>query len=326
VRVAVFGAGNWGRNHVRTFCSVLGEDAVVVCDPDQARLDALTAEYPGIETCNRPSYDGIDAVVIAAPAAVHYELAQDALRAGFHVLVEKPMALTVPDGERLIRLAEEQGKVLMVDHLLEYHPAVLRLQGLIEEGRLGKLLHMTSRRLNLGVIRSEENALWSLAPHDISILLMLSGDEPISVAAHGAAFLQAGIPDLAHLTMRFADGLFAHVHVSWLDPIKTRALTVVGDAAMVTFDDTAEEPLILHEKRAAMLEGRGVPQRGAEVPVPVDSGEPLRRVAEAFVECVRTGATPRADGHDGLRVLRVLDAAQRSLDAGGAPIALEGAP
>ena len=324
MRVAVFGAGGWGKNHVRTFCSILGEDAVVVCDPAPARLKAAQASHPGIETCDRPRFDGIDAIVIAAPAALHYELTKEALTGGFHVLVEKPIALTASEAQELVRLADAQERILMVDHLLEYHPAVVRLKELIDEGRLGRLLHLTSRRLNLGVIRTEENALWSLAPHDVSVILRLLGEEPSEVSAHGATYLQEGIPDVVHVSLRFLSGALGQVHASWLDPVKVRALTVVGEEAMAVFDDVGPDRLTLFDAKARRDGSRYVPERESASVIDLAPGEPLRRVAEAFLESVETGRPPIADGRDGLRVVRVLEAAQRSLDAGGSAVRIEG--
>ena len=330
MRVAIFGAGGWGKNHVRTFCSILGEEAVVVCDPDLDRLDAVRSRYPRVETCNRPRSDGVDAVVIAAPAALHYELAAEALRDGFHVLVEKPIALTSADARELVESADRNHRILMVDHLLEYHPAVLRLEELVQEGRLGRILHLDSRRLNLGVIRTEENALWSLAPHDISVILRLLGEMPEEIAAHGASYLQDGIVDLAHVTLQFPRGTLAHVHVSWLDPVKVRSLAVAGEKGMAVFDDTvsSDDPkrskLTLFDARAERDGDRYVPRRGEAAPISLVEGEPLLRVAEAFLESIETGHPPVADGGDGLRVVRILEAAQASLDAGGKVVRLGG--
>ena len=327
MRVGIFGVGGWGKNHVRTFCELLGEGSVVACDPDRARLDAARAAHPGIETCDHPDVakdKGIDAIVIAAPAALHHALAREALGDGFHVLVEKPMTLTARDSEELVRLADEQDRILMVDHLIEYHPAVVRLKEIVDEGRLGRVLHLTSRRLNLGVIRSEENALWSLAPHDISVILQLVGSEPTEVRAVGGTFLQEGIPDVAHLTMRFGDGALAHVHASWLDPIKVRALTVVGEGGMAVFDDVASEKLRLFDFKAGRDGDRYVPRREGEEVIDCGGPEPLRRVAEAFLESVETERPPVADGRDGLRVVRVLEAAQASLDRDGETVRIGG--
>lgn len=284
----------------------------------------MSAMYAGIRTSERPVFEGFDGAVIAAPAALHYALAVEALNAGVHVLVEKPIALTPKEADELVRLADKRRVILMVDHLLEYHPAVVRLREEIGGERLGDVLHLSSQRLNLGVIRTEENALWSLAPHDISVILYLLGEAPVEVSAHGAAFLQPGIPDLAHVMLRFASGALGHVHVSWLDPIKTRRVVLVGERGMAIFDELAEQKLVIHDKRAEPNERGYVPHHGEKDGVPVEDAEPLLLVAEAFLSSIQSGMAPKADGRDGLRVVRVLDAAQRSMDAGGAPIRLEG--
>jgi len=321
MRVSILGAGGWGQNLVRVFCELLGDEHVLVCDPREARRTAMKTEHPGIRVSEGPVFEGIDAVVIAAPAVAHAELARKALAAGRHVLVEKPIALTARDAAELVGLAKEKGTILMVDHLLEYHPAVRELKRLIDERRLGRLLHLTSERLNLGVIRSEENALWSLAPHDISVILYLLGEEPSEVAAHGAAYLQPGIEDVAFVTLRFPSGAVGHVHVSWLDPVKTRRLTVVGEEKMAVFDDSEKQAqLFLHDARAEHVEGLLRPRRGGVESIPIPKGEPLRAMAETFLESVRTGTPPASDGQDGLRVVRVLEAAARSMKEGGKPV------
>lgn len=319
--VSILGAGGWGQNLVRVFCELLGDEHVLVCDPREARRTAMKAEHPGIRISERPVFEGVDAVVIAAPVVAHAELARAALAAGRHVLVEKPIALTARDAADLVGLAKEKGTILMVDHLLEYHPAVRKLKQEVDGGRLGRLLHLTSERLNLGVIRSEENALWSLAPHDISVILYLLGEEPSEVAAHGAAYLQPGIEDVAFVTLRFPSGALGHVHVSWLDPVKTRRLTVVGEEKMAVFDDSEKQAqLFLHDARVEHVEGLLRPRHGGVESIPIPKGEPLRAMAETFLESVRTGTPPPSDGEDGLRVVRVLEAAARSMKEGGKPV------
>jgi len=323
-KIAILGVGNWGKNHVRVFCELLGNENVIVCDPDASRREAMKAAHPGVSLSSEPVLSDVDAVVIATPAVTHFDLARETLLAGRHVLVEKPIALTSREAEELVSLAEERGRILMVGHLLEYHPAVQALKRLVEEGKLGRLLHLSSQRLNLGVIRTEENALWSLAPHDISIMLYLLDEEPIEVAAHGAAYLQPGIEDVCFLTLRFPSGAVGHVHVSWLDPVKTRRLTVVSERAMAVYDDLAGDQLMLHHKRAAERNGKYVPQKGKSEAIPVVEVEPLRAMAESFLEAVKTGENPLSDGKDGLRVLRVLEAAQESMESGGKPVPLGG--
>jgi predicted dehydrogenase len=323
-KLAMVGIGNWGKNHLRTFVSLLGENRVIACDTDTGRLERAQAQYPRLETTTQIgdvlSDSSIDAVVIATPVVTHYDLAKAALSAGKHVLVEKPITLRSSEAEELIALSEHEEKILMVDHFLEYHPAVTALKRLVKEGTLGNLLHLTSQRLNLGVIRSEENALWSLAPHDISVILYLLGEEPIEVAAHGAAYLQPGIEDVCYLTMRFASGAAGHVHLSWLDPIKTRRLTVVGDQAMAVYDDVVQEKLVLYAKRAEKRGEKFVALNDGAHVIQLDPGEPLRKVDMAFLSSIETGQPPLSDGEDGLRVVRVLETAQKSINSGRNPI------
>jgi UDP-2-acetamido-3-amino-2,3-dideoxy-glucuronate N-acetyltransferase len=211
----------------------------------------------------------------------------------------------------------------MVDHLLEYHPAVSRLKSLLDEGVLGKIRHMTSQRLNLGVIRSEENAWWSLAPHDVSIVLHLMNKGPVEVSAVGGAYLQEGIPDVTHATLRFDDGAIAQIHVGWLEPVKTRRLTVVGESAMAVFDDMSNDKLILRSDDIHMKEGRYVIEKVPPEAQGIADVEPLRSMAEAFLSCIKTGVPPRSDGWDGLRVVQVLEAVQESMDKGGEIVRLE---
>ena len=322
-KIAILGAGNWGENHVRIFCGLLGNENVIVCDPDQARREAMGLAHPGVSLSPEPVFDSVDAVVIATPAATHYALVREALLSGRDVLVEKPMALTSRDATELVALADEKDRILMVDHLLEYHPAVEGLKALVDGGKLGKLLHLSSQRLNLGVIRTEENALWSLAPHDISVMLYLLGEEPAEVAAHGEAYLQPEIVDVAYLILRFPSGALGHVHVSWLDPVKTRRLTVVGDHRMAVYDDGAEDELVLFDQRVDRAGAIFRPHRGGAKAVPISSAEPLRTMAEAFLHSVTTRKPPRSGGADGLGVVRVLQAAQESMHLGGKPVGME---
>jgi len=316
MRVAILGAGGWGKNLVRVFCQILGAEGVLVCDPSEKQRSAMEQAYPGVNTSERNDYDAADAVIIAAPAVAHFELARHALRAGKHVLVEKPMTLTARDSEELISIANGSDRILMVDHLLEYHPAVVKLRELIGEGALGRIYHLTSQRLNLGVVRQEENALWSLAPHDISVMLDLLNEEPREVVARGEVYLQPGVEDVTHATLTFPSGVLGHVHSSWLDPVKVRRLTVTGDRCMAVFDDMAENKLVLFHHAVSQDEasGRISVERGLEEIVELPPAEPLRSMAETFLQSINTGIPPRSDGHDGLRVVRVLEQAQRSIE------------
>jgi predicted dehydrogenase len=315
VHVAVVGCGAWGKNHVRTHASI--GSLVAVVDPVPAVAEAHAATY-GVEarTFEQVLADpAIDGVVIAAPAADHARLAEAALAAGKHVFVEKPLALTVDDAERVVAAAEAAGRVLMVGHLLQYHPAFLALRDLVADGRLGELRYLYSNRLNLGQFRQEENSLWSFAPHDLSMLLSLVGEEPDQVWATGAAFLSTDVADVTTTHLGFPSGPRAHVFVSWLHPFKEQRLVVVGSEAMAVFDDLNgwEDKLVLFDHGVDWSQGRPRPEKADGVPVVLDQTEPLRVECEHFLSCIRTGATPRTDGVEGLRVLRVLARAQESL-------------
>lgn len=330
IALGVAGLGNWGPNLLRNFAALPGCEVRVCCDRDTAALERARRQHPAVVATSRFAdlLDApIDAVVIATPAPTHYELARAALLAGMHVFVEKPITLDVAQAQELIGLAEERRRILMVGHLLEYHPAVVRLRALIEAGELGELRYIYSQRLNLGIVRRDENVMWSLAPHDISVLLMLLGGRPVEVSAQGMAYLQPGVEDVVFLTIRFEHGQLGHVHVSWLDPHKTRRFTVVGARKMAVFDDVAAtEKLRVYDQGVVPTYasyGEALTIRFGDIHIPrVDMREPLRLECEHFVECVRAGRQPRSDGRDGLRVLRVLAAGQRSLEQGGAPVQL----
>lgn len=325
-KLAVVGVGNWGKNLLRNFSLLLGEERVIACDTDTRRLQEIRSQYPHVSTASDLSAlldnSCLEAVVIATPVVTHFELARQALLAGKHVFVEKPIALRCAEAQQLIDLAEQKKRVLMVDHLLEYHPAVERLQQLIQAGELGEIFYLYSQRLNWGIIRTEENALWSLAPHDISVMLYLLGEEPRRVWAHSARYLQDKIEDLALVMLEFDRGVRAHLHISWLDPQKVRKLIVIGSKKMAIFDDTARQKFVLLNKFATRGDrGFVLHDEGAQA-VPIEGQEPLQRACEHFLSCIEWGERPRSDGHDGLRVLRVLEAAQRSLEAQGDPIPL----
>jgi len=318
-RVAVVGCGAWGKNHVRTHASI-GSLAAVV-DPVPSVAEAHAATYGvAARTFDEVLADAtVDGVVIAAPAADHARLAEAALAAGKHVFVEKPLALTVGDAERVVAAAAAADRVVMVGHLLQYHPAFLALRDLVDAGRLGELRYLYSNRLNLGQFRQEENSLWSFAPHDLSMLLSLVGEEPDRVWATGAAYLTDGIADVTTTHLAFPGGPHAHVFVSWLHPFKEQRLVVVGSEAMAVFDDLNDWPdkLVLFEHGVDWSDGRPRPKKADGAPVPLDQTEPLRVECEHFLACIQTGATPRTDGLEGLRVLRVLAQAQASLGSIG---------
>lgn len=321
VRVAVIGCGYWGRNLVRTFAQ-LGS-LVAVVDPDPTTAAAL-AEQHGVRSRDLSEVladDAVDAVVIAAPAKDHASLALAALAAGKHVFVEKPLALDVAEAEAVVAAAAERGLTLMVGHLLQYHPAFLAVRQMVADGALGDLRYLYSNRLNLGRFRREENILWSFAPHDLSMLLALVGESPDRVTAVGSTFLSDDVPDVTTTHMSFPSGPRAHVFVSWLHPFKEQRLVVVGADAMAVFDDTAswDAKLVVFEHGVTWDGATPVPVRGEPTPIPLEQDEPLRLECEHFLHCVASGETPRTDGAEGVRVLRVLDAAQRSMVGGGGP-------
>jgi UDP-2-acetamido-3-amino-2,3-dideoxy-glucuronate N-acetyltransferase len=325
--VAVAGAGYWGVNHVRNY-SQMGV-LRAVCDTDALCLDRIAKLYPKlrIETnFNDLIHDpDIDAIVIATPAETHYRLARQAIDAGKDVLVEKPLTLDVADGERLVELAARRHAILMVGHLLEYHPAVLRLRELISSGALGDLRYIYSTRLNLGKVRREENILWSFAPHDIAIILRLIGQEPVTVSATGGAYLQAQIADVTLTHLEFRSGVRAHIFVSWLHPYKEQRLVVIGSRRMAVFDDVrADGKLMVYDQGVDFVDGLPVMRKNAGVPEQTEMYEPLRRQCEEFVACIKERRVPITDGCSGLRVLKVLDAAETSLRTGGQPLNLEG--
>ena len=329
--IAQVGLGKWGPNVLRNFAGLPGCRVKWCCDRDEDALTKVQVAYPGIETTGEYSHlladDEVDAIVVTASARAHYPLAKAALESGKHVLVEKPLALLVADAQQLVDLARQQDRKLMVGHLLLYHPAVQRLKVYIHEGELGQVRYIYSQRLNLGQVRRDETAMWSLAPHDISVALYLLDQEPVSVSAQGRDFLQPGVHDLVFVTMHFPDGSLAHCHVSWLDPHKVRRFTVVGSEKMAMFDDMASR-----EKLKIYDHGVEFPQVGytdlhtlrfGDIHIPrIDMREPLRLECQHFIDCIQQGTKPLSDGENGLAVLRVLDAAQQSLERGGQPVVL----
>ncbi len=336
VTLGQVGLGYWGPNLLRNFNGLAQTRVKVCCDLDETALRRVGSQYPGMaittdygELLSDPE---IDAVVVTAPTPTHYELAKAALLTGRHVFVEKPIALAVREAEGLVALAEARGRVLMVGHLLMYHPAVARLKQMVDSGELGEVYYLYSSRLNLGQVRRSENAMWSLAPHDISVALHLLGEEPEAVAAQGLTYLQPGIPDTVFLTLRFASGRAAHIHVSWLDPHKVRSITVVGSQKMAVFDDVdSTEKLRIYDKGVQRPTydsyGDSLNLRFGDIHIPrVDMREPLRLECQHFIDCIVNGQTPLSDGRNGVQVLRVLEAGQRSLERGGEPVALSHEP
>lgn len=314
--IAHVGYGYWGRNIARNMAELGYLKAIV--DPD-ARAAVGAAEALGVEAVSweqvlaDPSIDGVS---IASPATMHFAQARAALSAGKHVFVEKPVALDISEAEQLRDLAEETGRVLMVGHLLQYHPIYLRLRDMVMAGDIGRLRYVYSNRLSLGKFRGEENVLWSFAPHDISMILGLVGAEPTSVTAQGVASFQPGIADLATAQMCFPDGSRAHVMASWMHPFKEQRLVVIGEKAMAVFEDSQpawEDKLLVYRHVIDTLGPVPNPRKADAERVDVAKAEPLKEECRHFAECIKSGLRPRTDGREGLAVLRVLDSAERAL-------------
>ena len=318
-RVAVIGCGYWGKNLVRNFAE-LGALAAI-CDPDKGTAAQLSELYSvGAASLEQVLSDtAIAAVAIAAPAVQHAELARVALDASKHVFVEKPLALTVRDAEAVCALARQRDRCLMVGHLLQYHPAFVKLRELVREGALGRLQYLYSNRLNLGKVRREEDILWSFAPHDLSMILSLVGQEPTEVTAQGGFYLHKTIADVTTTHLNFPGGEQAHLHVSWLHPFKEQKLVVIGDRAMAVFDDGQpwHEKLVLYPHRIEWRETMPVPMRAEADPVKLKEGEPLKLECQHFLDCIACGLQPRTDGEEGLTILRVLTQASAALKAPG---------
>jgi predicted dehydrogenase len=321
--VGVVGLGYWGPNLARNFAALPGSELRWGCDADPAARERFAATFPDArvtddleELLGDPE---LDAVVLATPVPTHAELARRVLEAGRHCFVEKPLAQSTADAERALEAARDAGRILMVGHLLEYHPGVRKLKELAESGSLGEIRYVYSHRLNLGKLRDDENALWSLGAHDVSVVLSLAGEEPHELEARGESYMNAGVEDVVFCFLRFPSGLTAHLHLSWLDPHKERRFTVVGSRQMATFDDMdLERKVTVYDKgfdQSATSYGEYITRSGDIWTPRIDNVEPLRAECEHFLECVREDRAPISDGASGLRVVRVLEALQRSLDA-----------
>jgi predicted dehydrogenase len=321
VRVGVAGLGYWGPNLARNFDRLGGAELAWLCDESEERLQRHAAAFPGARSTGSLddllSDDGLDAVALATPVATHAALALKVLEAGKHCFVEKPLAQSVEEAEQVVAAARAGDRVLMVGHLLEYHPGVEALKQLLDGGELGDVRYIYSNRLNLGVLRPDENALWSLGAHDVSVILRLAGEEPYDCRAVGESYMQEGIEDVVFCYLRVPSGLAAHMHLSWLDPHKERRFTVVGSKKMATFDDMElERKLTVYDKgfdESWSSYGEYIARSGDTYSPRVPNDEPLRIECAHFVESVRDRAEPRSGGESGLRVVRVLDALQQSL-------------
>ncbi len=331
VAVAVVGLGYWGPNLVRNFRNVPDAQMAVCCDMDAARLDGIKTTYPDMRTVTRfedvLADHTIGAVAIATPARSHYKMVKEALVHGKHVLVEKPLAMSSAECEELTALASARRLTLMVGHTFLYSPAVAELKRVLDSGELGELRYLYSQRLNLGRVQTDINALWSLAPHDVSIVLHLLGRMPEEVSATGGCYLTPGVHDVAFMNMRFDNQVMANVHVSWLDSHRTRSFTLVGSHKMAEYDSSAGKDVVrVHDKRAVPpASGRGPFElvSGATALPQMPPGEPLTNECRHFIECITTGRTPVSDGVNGLHVVRVLEAAQKSLESRGEPVRVQ---
>ena len=334
VRLGVVGLGAWGWNVARSFAELRDCNLVACCDVDPRRTAMAARTWPSTTPASDLSEmltrDDLDAVVISSPAVTHYSLAKQALLADKDVFIEKPFTLNVAHAEELSELADRKNRVLMVGHLLEYHPVVKRLRTMIQSGELGEVYYIYTQRVNLGRIRGDENALWSFAPHDLSQIIYILGMEPTDVSARGQSFIQDGIEDVVFLSLYFENRIMAHIHLSWLDPHKVRKTTIVGTNKMAVFDDTeATEKLKIYNNHAEVPNirnyGDSIQVRFGDIVIPrVDMSEPLKLECQHFLECVQTRATPLSDAADGLRVVRILEAAQRSMELDGVPVQIKG--
>jgi len=331
IEIGQVGLGAWGKNLLRNFHSLEDSHVKLACDFDDSTCATISQVFKGIPLTTK--YEdilddiSIQAVVIATPPAMHFDMASQAIESGKDVFVEKPLVLDFKQGKELIKLAEKNNRIIMVGHIMEYHPVTLFLKEYVDNGTLGDIYYLYSSRINLGKVRDMENSLWSFAPHDISMIMYLLGKYPTWVTASGSAYLQKNIEDVCFMTMHFDDKTMAHVHVSWLDPHKERKLTIVGSKKMVVFDDTRQsEKVWLYDKGVdTNLDYQSYSEylnlRIGDITLPkVPGGEPLRLECQHFIDCVAKRETPRSDGYDGLRVLSVLQAAQQSLEKGGTPV------
>lgn len=331
MKIAILGSGDWGKNLVRNFYQILGDKNIVVCDLEPDKLLVIEKQYPGIETMTDFKLllkrSDIDAIVIATPAPTHFRLARQFLLLGKHILVEKPIALKAKEAKELISLSKKKRKILMVDHLLKYHPVITEMKKRIEEGELGDIYYLYSQRLNLGVVRIEENALWSLGPHDISVFLYLIGKQPMSVSAKGGIYLQKekGIEDVVTFNLDFNGGVKAYSHFSWLDPHKVRKITVVGSKKMFVFDDmeATDKYKIFDKGTIKKYNGLVFDVRYGDIVFPrIKFEEPLKLMCRHFIDCVKNNKQPLTNGNEGLQVVQILEAAQKSLKNNGKPIKL----
>ena len=324
INIAVIGAGNWGRNHIRILSGMKNTNLKSVCDVDEEKLIIIRKNYPNVEISTNPvdifNDSSIDGVVIASSSDTHFKLAEAALENNKDVLVEKPMTLDSKASEILVEKAENKKRILMVGHLLIYHPAVKKIKELIKSGELGEIYYLYSQRVNLGSIRKTENSLWSLGPHDISLALYLLEDVPDSVSAHGESYIQSDVNDVVFLNLHFLDKKIANIHLSWLDPHKIRKLTIVGSNKMVVFDDMeVREKIRIYDKGIDRIGDNNfddyISLRFGDVLIPkLDNTEPLKIEDAHFIDCIHNRKKPITDGENGLKVVKILEEADKYLN------------
>ena len=314
--IGIIGLGYWGKNLLRNLVEL--ELIHTACDTSSEMIEQRKSDFSDINYST--NFDDIltnpdiKAVVISTPAVTHYEFAKKALNANKDVFVEKPLSLNMEQGRELIAISNEKERILMVGHILQYHSAIIKLKDLIQNGELGKVQYVYSNRLNMGKLRIEENILWSFAPHDISVILMLIGEEPTKVNCSGGTYLSAGIADTTITTLEFNSSIRAHVFVSWLHPFKEQKLVVVGSKAMAVFDDQTKEKLFIYPHEIKWKDGRiPIAHKAEHYCVELEQSEPLKEELLHFVECIKTRNTPKTDGEESLRVLKVLEEAEKSL-------------
>jgi UDP-2-acetamido-3-amino-2,3-dideoxy-glucuronate N-acetyltransferase len=314
--IVVIGSGYWGKNLVRNFHELGALHGI--CDIDTFTLNSFKDKYAGIQTYAEMSKvftdPAVKAVAIATPAETHFAVVKAALGAGKDVFVEKPIALNYAEGEELVGLAKTRTRILMVGHILEFHPAVAKIKEMIDGGELGKIRYIYSNRLSLGKIRTEENILWSFAPHDISVILLLLGEMPTEVVARGGTYLSPGIPDVTMTALAFPHGTKAHIFVSWLHPYKEQKLVIVGEKKMMVFDDVSPtNKLVAYDHKIDWVNGLPTPRPDQAAPVEFENREPLKSECRHFIDCIASRETPQTDGAKGLNVLKVLEACEESL-------------
>lgn len=333
--VGIIGQGYWGPKLTRNFVNILGVDRVRISDFRDNRLKDVVSYYPEISTTKNGEdffNDDTDAVVIATPVHTHYSLAKKALNAGKHVMVEKPLTSQILQAQELVALAKSKGLTLMVGHTYVYNPAVEALREIIQSGELGKIFYINSLRVNLGLLQPDINVMWDLAPHDLSILCYILDENPVKAMALGGNFINktSEKAEVVFMNLRFPSGVLVNIRLSWLDPVKQRKMTVVGSKKMLVYDDIAEDKIVLYDKGVevppysmTMNEFKASYRHGDEEVYDYEWVEPLRAECEHFINCINNGKEPRSNGEVGLTIVRILEAAQRSLDNGGVELNIE---